>query len=190
MPDHRRTRPAASRTRTRSRPDPAVDPAPHRRADRQRSARSIPGRSVARLTDTHRRPMPDAPDAALDAHLDATHDDRTRVVQGVPAHPEHLGASRPTPTDCRRAAEWLVDALTEAGVEHAEVVETGGHPVVYARLAPRARMPRPSSSTATTTSSRSTRSTCGPRRRSSRSSSATGSSPAARPTTRARSTPT
>ncbi len=51
------------------------------------------------------------------------------------------------------------------------------------------KAPRPSSSTATTTSSRSTRSTCGPRRRSSRPSSTAGCSPAAPPTTRARSTP-
>lgn len=34
--------------------------------------------------------------------------------------------------DVRQAANWLVDALTKAGFEHAQVMETAGHPVVYA----------------------------------------------------------
>ena len=33
--------------------------------------------------------------------------------------------------DCRRAAEWVAADLTASGVEHVEVSETGGHPVVY-----------------------------------------------------------
>ncbi len=70
------------------------------------------------------------PYAALDAHLDATHDERIASYQAflripsisaLPAHAE----------DCRRAAGWLADALRTAGVEHVEVAETGGHPVVY-----------------------------------------------------------
>jgi len=70
-------------------------------------------------------------DDALEAHLDATHEARVasykdflRIpsISGIPAHAD----------DCRRAAEWLVAALTEAGVENAEVIETGGHPIVYA----------------------------------------------------------
>ena len=32
----------------------------------------------------------------------------------------------------RRAAEWLADGLRAAGLEHVEVTETSGHPVVYA----------------------------------------------------------
>ena len=73
--------------------------------------------------------MPDT-DAALAAHLAATRDERIESykaflripsISGIPAHA----------TDCRRAADWLVDAMTAAGVEHAEVCETGGHPVVY-----------------------------------------------------------
>ncbi len=74
--------------------------------------------------------MPDI-DAALEAHLDKTQAARLESymaflrIPSISALPEHAG-------DCRRAAEWLADALTVAGLEHAEVAETGGHPVVYA----------------------------------------------------------
>ena len=72
-----------------------------------------------------------APDTALDAHLDATQADRLESykaflripsVSAIPAHAD----------DCRTAARWLADALTAAGLDHVEVAETGGHPVVYA----------------------------------------------------------
>ncbi|MCL6515260.1 MAG: dipeptidase [Alicyclobacillus sp.] len=33
--------------------------------------------------------------------------------------------------DVRRAAVWVADRLRQAGIEHVEVLETGGHPVVY-----------------------------------------------------------
>src|SRR5207344_1974136 len=71
------------------------------------------------------------PDAALDAHLDATkaarlesYKDFLRIpsISAIPAHAD----------DCRAAARWLADALTTAGLERVEVAETGGHPVVYA----------------------------------------------------------
>jgi acetylornithine deacetylase/succinyl-diaminopimelate desuccinylase-like protein len=71
------------------------------------------------------------PDAALDAHLDSTKDERLESymdflripsISAIPAHAD----------DCRAAAVWLADALTAAGLEHVEVAETGGHPVVYA----------------------------------------------------------
>ncbi|OGO55349.1 MAG: peptidase M20 [Chloroflexi bacterium RBG_16_69_14] len=74
--------------------------------------------------------MPDN-DAALETHLDATHAARLESYQAflripsISALPEHAG-------DCRRAAGWLAEALTAAGLEHVEVAETGGHPVVYA----------------------------------------------------------
>jgi acetylornithine deacetylase/succinyl-diaminopimelate desuccinylase-like protein len=70
-------------------------------------------------------------DAALEAHLDETRDDRYASyfdflrIPSISALPEHRA-------DCRAAAGWLVDALTAAGVDHAEVCETAGHPVVYA----------------------------------------------------------
>ena len=34
--------------------------------------------------------------------------------------------------DIRKAAQWLKEALESAGLEHAAIEETGGHPVVYA----------------------------------------------------------
>ena len=74
--------------------------------------------------------MPDT-DAALEAHLDSTHAARLESykaflrIPSISALPEHAD-------DCRHAAQWLADALAEAGLEHAEVAETGGHPVVYA----------------------------------------------------------
>jgi acetylornithine deacetylase/succinyl-diaminopimelate desuccinylase-like protein len=34
--------------------------------------------------------------------------------------------------DCRTAAQWLVDRLRAAGMQRAELVETGGHPAVFA----------------------------------------------------------
>ncbi|MGZ8514934.1 MAG: dipeptidase [Candidatus Limnocylindrales bacterium] len=70
-------------------------------------------------------------DAALDAHLEETRDARYESyfallrIPSISALPDHAA-------DCRAAAGWLVDALTAAGVDHAEVCETDGHPVVYA----------------------------------------------------------
>jgi acetylornithine deacetylase/succinyl-diaminopimelate desuccinylase-like protein len=70
-------------------------------------------------------------DTALEAHLVATREDRYDsfkaflAIPSISALPQHID-------DCRRAASWLADALTRAGVEHAELVETGGNPVVYA----------------------------------------------------------
>jgi acetylornithine deacetylase/succinyl-diaminopimelate desuccinylase-like protein len=69
--------------------------------------------------------------AALEAHLAATADrrlDRYRDFLRIPSIsgiPEHA-------PDCRRAAEWLAAELGAAGLEHVEVSETGGHPMVYA----------------------------------------------------------
>jgi acetylornithine deacetylase/succinyl-diaminopimelate desuccinylase-like protein len=74
--------------------------------------------------------MPDT-DAALEGYLDSTRAARLESymaflrVPSISALPEHAD-------DCRRAARWLAQALVEAGLEHVEVAETGGHPVVYA----------------------------------------------------------
>ncbi len=70
-------------------------------------------------------------DAALDAHLDQTRDARLESYKTFLRIPS-ISAIPAYADDCRRAAEWLAAALTEAGVEHAEVIETGGHPIVYA----------------------------------------------------------
>ncbi len=74
--------------------------------------------------------MPDR-DAALETHLEQTRDARYDSwfdflrIPSISALPDHAG-------DCRAAAGWLADALTAAGIEHAEVCETDGLPVVYA----------------------------------------------------------
>ena len=71
------------------------------------------------------------PDLDLETYLDATHDARLESykaflrIPSISALPQHAD-------DCRTAAGWLVEALTSAGLEHAEAVETGGHPIVYA----------------------------------------------------------
>jgi acetylornithine deacetylase/succinyl-diaminopimelate desuccinylase-like protein len=76
--------------------------------------------------------MPDRPaDDRIERHLEATRAERLDSFQAflripsISALPEHA-------PDVRRAAVWLADTLQGAGLEHAEVAETGGHPVVYA----------------------------------------------------------
>jgi acetylornithine deacetylase/succinyl-diaminopimelate desuccinylase-like protein len=69
--------------------------------------------------------------ADLDARLDSTREARLADyldflrIPSISALPEHAA-------DCRRAAEFLAGRLRDAGLEHVEVAETGGHPVVYA----------------------------------------------------------
>ncbi|MDQ3856454.1 MAG: dipeptidase [Chloroflexota bacterium] len=46
-------------------------------------------------------------------------------IPSVSALPDHQA-------DVQRAAEWVSARLTAAGLEHAQVLPTGGHPVVYA----------------------------------------------------------
>ena len=70
-------------------------------------------------------------DQALEAYLDAHADERLESykalvrIPSISALPEHAA-------DCRRTAEWIVADLERIGMEHAEVAETGGHPMVYA----------------------------------------------------------
>ncbi|MBA3875759.1 MAG: dipeptidase [Anaerolinea sp.] len=69
-------------------------------------------------------------DPAVEANLQATREQRRASyldflrIPSISALPEHAG-------DIRRAADWIVAELSRIGVEHAEVSETGGHPVVY-----------------------------------------------------------
>ncbi len=51
--------------------------------------------------------------------------DELLEIPSVSTLPEHA-------EDCRTAARWLVDCLTGAGLERAQLLETGGHPCVYA----------------------------------------------------------
>ncbi len=46
-------------------------------------------------------------------------------IPSISSLPEHA-------EDVRRAGDWVVDRLRRAGMENIEVMETGGHPVVYA----------------------------------------------------------
>lgn len=63
-------------------------------------------------------------------YLDAQHGEAVEELQdflripSVSALPEHAA-------DVRRAGEWVEARLRRAGVEHVELMETGGHPVVY-----------------------------------------------------------
>jgi acetylornithine deacetylase/succinyl-diaminopimelate desuccinylase-like protein len=73
---------------------------------------------------------PSATPRTFEEHLDATLAARLAGYQeflripSISTLPEHAG-------DCRHAATWLAGALEVAGIEHVEVSETGGHPVVY-----------------------------------------------------------
>ena len=63
----------------------------------------------------------------LAAHADermASYRELIRIpsISALPAHAR----------DCRRAAEWIAADLERIGMDHVEVAETGGHPVVYA----------------------------------------------------------
>jgi acetylornithine deacetylase/succinyl-diaminopimelate desuccinylase-like protein len=79
------------------------------------------------MTETQAAPT----DAALEGHLDATADDRLASYQAflrfpsISALPEHH-------PDVRATAEWLAGTLRDAGLEHVEIAETAGLPVVYA----------------------------------------------------------
>jgi acetylornithine deacetylase/succinyl-diaminopimelate desuccinylase-like protein len=71
------------------------------------------------------------PDTAVDAYLRETRERRLADyveflrIPSISALPDHAG-------DCRAAAEWLAGRLEAIGLEHVEVSETGGHPIVYA----------------------------------------------------------
>jgi acetylornithine deacetylase/succinyl-diaminopimelate desuccinylase-like protein len=67
---------------------------------------------------------------ALETYLAANADRRLASyleflrIPSISAQPEYASS-------CRAAAEWLAGQLRAIGVEHVEVAETGGHPVVY-----------------------------------------------------------
>ncbi len=70
-------------------------------------------------------------DQAFEAFLDSHAAERLESfkelvrIPSISALPEHAA-------DCRRTAEWIAADLTRIGMDHVEVAETGGHPVVYA----------------------------------------------------------
>ncbi|HYU48837.1 MAG TPA: dipeptidase [Candidatus Limnocylindria bacterium] len=67
---------------------------------------------------------------ALETYLDANHDRRLASYEAFLRIPS-VSALPENAADCRRAAEFLADELRTMGVEHVEVAETGGHPLVY-----------------------------------------------------------
>ncbi len=76
-------------------------------------------------------PTTDARQEAVDRYLEENKERRLESymallripsISGIPAHAG----------DCRTAAEFIAADLRKAGMEHVEVSETGGHPVVYA----------------------------------------------------------
>ena len=75
--------------------------------------------------------MTTATDQAFEEFLAAHADERLESykelvrIPSISALPEHA-------PDCRRAAEWIAADLERIGMEHVEVGETGGSPVVYA----------------------------------------------------------
>ncbi len=64
-------------------------------------------------------------------HLDATREARLESYKDFLRIPSISTLSQHAP-DVRRAAEWLAATLEQAGLDHVQVAETGGHPVVYA----------------------------------------------------------
>ncbi len=71
------------------------------------------------------------PTDALEAFLDATAERRLSRYVDFLRIPSISGIPEHAP-DCRRAAEVLAADLSSAGLQHVEVCETGGHPIVYA----------------------------------------------------------
>ncbi|HKG57245.1 MAG TPA: dipeptidase [Candidatus Limnocylindrales bacterium] len=66
----------------------------------------------------------------LDTYLDANHDRRLESYKALLRFPSISALPEHAP-DCRRCAEHIAGELRAIGVEHVEVSETGGHPVVY-----------------------------------------------------------
>ena len=66
----------------------------------------------------------------VEAYLDAHAEDRLASYHDLLAIPS-ISALPAHAADCRRAADWIAGQFREIGLEHVEVAETGGHPVVY-----------------------------------------------------------
>lgn len=62
----------------------------------------------------------------LDAHQDRFVEEYLEFLRfpSISALPEHA-------PDVQRAAKWVANRVAQAGLENAEVMQTGGHPVVY-----------------------------------------------------------
>jgi acetylornithine deacetylase/succinyl-diaminopimelate desuccinylase-like protein len=69
-------------------------------------------------------------DADLEAYLDANREARLRSYEAFLRIPS-ISTLPERAADCRRAAEFVAGELTAMGIEHVEVSDTEGHPVVY-----------------------------------------------------------
>jgi acetylornithine deacetylase/succinyl-diaminopimelate desuccinylase-like protein len=72
-----------------------------------------------------------ATDQAFERYLAEHADDRIASYKDLIRIPS-ISALPAHAADCRRAAEWIAADLERIGMEHIEVSDTGGHPVVYA----------------------------------------------------------
>jgi acetylornithine deacetylase/succinyl-diaminopimelate desuccinylase-like protein len=70
-------------------------------------------------------------DDVLEEYLDRTADRRVEAYKALLRIPSISGIPAHAP-DCRAAAEFIAADMRSIGMEHVEVCETGGHPVVYA----------------------------------------------------------
>ncbi|WAH39137.1 dipeptidase [Alicyclobacillus dauci] len=68
---------------------------------------------------------------AIERHLTANREEHLKQLTQLLSIPSISALSEHKP-DVRKAAEFIRDALTKAGFDHAAIMETGGHPVVYA----------------------------------------------------------
>jgi acetylornithine deacetylase/succinyl-diaminopimelate desuccinylase-like protein len=71
-----------------------------------------------------------AADQALEEFLAAHAEERLESYKDLIRIPS-ISALPANAADCRRAAEWIAADFERIGVEHVEIAETGGHPVVY-----------------------------------------------------------
>jgi acetylornithine deacetylase/succinyl-diaminopimelate desuccinylase-like protein len=68
--------------------------------------------------------------ATLEAYLEDTASQRMESYQAFLRIPS-ISALPAHADDCRRAAQFVADDLRAGGIEHVDVADTGGHPVVY-----------------------------------------------------------
>jgi acetylornithine deacetylase/succinyl-diaminopimelate desuccinylase-like protein len=79
------------------------------------------------MTTTTTPTIDEAFERYLDEHAVSRLESYNELIRipSISALPEHA-------VDCRRTAEWIAADLERIGMEHVEVAETGGHPIVYA----------------------------------------------------------
>src|SRR3954452_20547449 len=122
--------PAPSPRRAPRRPDRRDPPQPRDPGPTARGLR-FPGRV---LVHRYHRCMTTTDDTMIDPRVERYLADRADErlesykallrIPSISTLPEHAD-------DCRRAAEWISEDLRRMGVEHVEVAQTGGHPIVY-----------------------------------------------------------